>query len=66
MTAKRLMQRVCIEQHGPEDKTVPAVIDDGEVHEAILDEADDFGDIDEEGGMSIQDIDEIEDIKEEA
>lgn len=50
---------------GPEDKTVPA-IDDGEVHEAILDEADDI-DIEDEVGMSIQDFDEIEvDIKEEA
>lgn len=54
-----------IAEHGPEDKTVP-VIDDGETHEAVLDEADDIGDIDDEGGMSIQDIDEVEEIKEEA
>ncbi len=51
---------------GPEDKTVPAVIiadDDDEEVETVLDEADEFGDIDE--GMTIQDIDEIEEIKEE-
>ncbi len=44
-----------------EDNT--AAMDDEGV-EAILDEADNFGDI--EDGMSIQDIDEIEEIKEEA
>jgi DNA-directed RNA polymerase subunit beta len=55
-----------IEQAGPEDKSVP-VIDDGVDHELVLDEADEFGDIDEdEDGMSIQDIDEIDEIKEEA
>lgn len=54
-----------IEQSGPEDKTVP-VIDDGYDHEEILDEADDFGDIAEDDGMSIQDIDEVDEIKEEA
>lgn len=53
-----------IEQSGPEDKSVP-VLDD-EPTEFVLDEADDFGDIDEDDGMSIQDIDEIEEIKEEA
>lgn len=54
-----------IEQSGPEDKSVP-VIDDGYDHEEVLDEADDFGDIDEDDGMSIQDIDEVDEIKEEA
>jgi hypothetical protein len=55
-----------IEQSGPEDKSVP-VIDDGIDHELVLDEADEFGDIDEEvDGISIQDIDEIDEIKEEA
>jgi hypothetical protein len=54
-----------IEQSGPEDKSVP-VIDDGLDHEEILDEADEFGDIDEDDGMTIQDIDEVEEIKEEA
>jgi len=39
----------------------PAVIDDEEV-ETVLDEADDFGDL--EDGVSIQDIDEIEEGKE--
>lgn len=34
--------------------------------ETILDEADEFGEITEEDGMSIQDIDEVEEIKEEA
>ena len=50
---------------GPEDKTVPAdisFVDDNA--ETVLDEADEFGDI--EDGMNIQDIDEIETIKEEA
>ena len=42
------------------------VIDDGLDHEEILDEADEFGDIDEDDGMTIQDIDEVEEIKEEA
>jgi DNA-directed RNA polymerase subunit beta len=49
---------------GPEDKTVPALDDEIET-ETVLDEADDLGDIDEDGGMSIQDIDEIEEMKEE-
>jgi DNA-directed RNA polymerase subunit beta len=49
---------------GPEDKTVPAefIVDDST--ETILDEADELGDI--EDGMNIQDIDEIDTIKEEA
>lgn len=53
-----------IAEAGPADKSVPAVAaaDDDEV-ETILDEADEFGDI--EDGMNIQDIDEIEEIKEE-
>ncbi len=53
-----------IAEAGPEDKTVPAVLigEDEEV-ETVLDEADEFGDI--EDGMNIQDIDEIEEIKEE-
>ncbi len=53
-----------IAEGGPEDKTVPAVpVSDDEVVETVLDEADEFGDI--EDGMNIQDIDEIEQIKEE-
>lgn len=51
-----------IAQSGPADKTAP-VIDDDE-GEAYLDESDDLGEI--EDGMSVQDIDEVEDIKEEA
>jgi len=39
---------------------------DDEIVETILDEADELGDITGEDGMSIQDIDEIEEIKEEA
>jgi DNA-directed RNA polymerase subunit beta len=56
-----------IAEGGPADKTVPAVIlpDDDEVVETVLDEADEFGDIEDEAGMSIQDIDEVEEIKEE-
>jgi DNA-directed RNA polymerase subunit beta len=52
-----------IAESGPEDKTVPAL--DDEEREVILDEADDLGEIDSEDGMSIQDIDEIEEMKEE-
>ena len=52
-----------IAEAGPADKTVPVIDDDSEA-ETVLDEADDFGDI--EDGMSIQDIDEVEEIKEEA
>ena len=53
-----------IASSGPADKTVPqvTVVDDDD--EAYLDESDDIGDI--EDGMSVQDIDEIEEIKEEA
>jgi len=39
-------------------------ISDDDLEETILDEADDFGDLGD--GVTIQDIDEIEDIKEEA
>ncbi len=51
---------------GPEDKSVPAQVSfaDDEDTETVLDEADEFGDI--EDGMNIQDIDEIETIKEDA
>ena len=49
-----------IASSGPEDKTVAA---DGE-EETYLDESDGIGEID--GGMSVQDIDEIEEIKEDA
>jgi DNA-directed RNA polymerase subunit beta len=49
---------------GPTDKTVPITLSDEE--ETILDESDELGDIDDEDGMTIQDIDEIEQIKEEA
>jgi DNA-directed RNA polymerase subunit beta len=50
---------------GPEDKTIPATdLADDEI-QSVLDESDEFGDIDEEDGMTIQDIDEIEEIKEE-
>ena len=47
---------------GPEDKTAPKI--DDEPKEEFLDESDDIGDIDD--GMSVQDIDEVEEIKEEA
>ena len=49
-----------IASSGPEDKTVAA---DNE-EEAYLDESDDIGEIDD--GMSVQDIDEVEEIKEDA
>ncbi|MDO5344026.1 MAG: DNA-directed RNA polymerase subunit beta [Candidatus Saccharibacteria bacterium] len=52
-----------IASSGPADKTTPAVVSD-EDDEAYLDESDDIGDI--EDGMSVQDIDEVEEIKEEA
>ena len=42
-----------------------AVIDNEEIIENILDESDEIGDIDENSGVSIQDIDEIDDLKEE-
>jgi hypothetical protein len=48
---------------GPADKTVPIVLDDDT--ETIFDEADaEMDDLEE--GITIQDIDEIEEIKEEA
>ena len=50
-----------IASSGPEDKTVAA---DGEEEETYLDESDGIGEID--GGMSVQDIDEVEEIKEDA
>ena len=49
-----------IASSGPEDKTVAA---DNE-EETYLDESDDIGEIDD--GMSVQDIDEVEEIKEDA
>ena len=51
---------------GPADKTVPqtASDDDDNDDQVYLDESDDIGDI--EAGMSVQDIDEVEEIKEEA
>ena len=48
-----------IAEAGPEDKTVPAVLDDEET-ETVLDESDDIGEIADGDGMSIQDIDEID------
>ena len=51
-----------IASSGPEDKTVAT--DDEEEKEVYLDESDDIGEID--GGMSVQDIDEVEEIKEDA
>ena len=51
-----------IASSGPEDKTVAADNDDKE--EKYLDESDDIGEIDD--GMSVQDIDEVEEIKEDA
>ena len=50
-----------IASSGPEDKTVAA---DDEEEEIYLDESDDIGEIDD--GMSVQDIDEVEEIKEDA
>ena len=47
-----------IAESGPEDKAV--AVEDGTNVETVLDEADDFGDIEEADGMSIQDIDEID------
>ena len=49
---------------GPADKTVPAdgLLLDDDTTETVLDEADDIGDIDD--GMSIHEIDEIEEGKE--
>lgn len=50
-----------IASSGPKDKTVAA---DNEEEETYLDESDDIGEIDD--GMSVQDIDEVEEIKEDA
>ena len=50
-----------IASSGPEDKTVAA---DNEEEETYLDESDDIGEIYD--GMSVQDIDEVEEIKEDA
>ncbi len=54
-----------IAEAGPADKTVPAVpiLPDDDEEETVLDEADEL-DLDEDG-LSIQDIDEVEEIKEE-
>lgn len=54
-----------IAEAGPADKTVPAVpiLSDDDEEETVLDEADEL-DLDEDG-LSIQDIDEVEEIKEE-
>jgi DNA-directed RNA polymerase subunit beta len=53
-----------IAEAGPADKTVPAtIIADDDDAETVFDEADDI-DLEEEG-MSVQDLDEIEEIKEE-
>lgn len=50
---------------GPADKTVPITPSDDD-EETVFDESDELGDIDDDDGMTIQDIDEIEEIKEEA
>ena len=49
---------------GPADKSVAASVVANDDEETVLDEADEFGDINEDDGMSIQDIDEIEERKE--
>jgi DNA-directed RNA polymerase subunit beta len=49
---------------GPADKTVSASVIASDDEETVLDEADELGEINEEDGMSIQDIDEIEERKE--
>ena len=55
-----------IASSGPADKTAPQIVvaDDDDDTETFLDESDDIGEI--EDGMSVQDIDEVEEIKEEA
>ena len=53
-----------IASSGPVDKTVPQTDGADDDEETYLDESDDIGEI--ENGMSVQDIDEVEDIKEEA
>ena len=51
-----------IETAGPEDKTVPAAaVSDGD-DETVLDESDELGDIDEDDGMDIREIDESGEI----
>ena len=54
-----------IAESGPADKTVPN-IDDGEVRETVLDEADEEMNFEEEGGISIETAEEFNDQKEEA
>ena len=55
-----------IASSGPADKTIPqtASDDDDDDDQVYLDESDDIGDIND--GVSVQDIDEVEEIKEEA
>ena len=54
-----------IASSGPADKTVPQTANDDDDDDQIyLDESDDIGDIND--GVSVQDIDEVEEIKEEA
>ena len=55
-----------IASSGPADKTVPQTAndDDDDDDQIYLDESDDIGDIND--GVSVQDIDEVEEIKEEA
>jgi len=48
---------------GPTDKTVPVLPSDDDNEETVLDEADELGELDD--GMSIQDIDEIDEQKKE-
>ena len=57
-----------IASSGPADKTIPQTPNsdaDDDDDQVYLDESDDIGDIDDDG-MSVQDIDEVEEIKEEA
>ena len=55
-----------IASSGPADKTIPQTAndEDNDDDQVYLDESDDIGDIDD--GVSVQDIDEVEEIKEEA
>jgi DNA-directed RNA polymerase subunit beta len=50
-----------IEVSGPADKSVPAIDTDVET---VLDESDDLGDIDDEDGVSVREIDESGEITE--
>ena len=52
-----------IAEAGPEDKSVPAIVDSAHEAETVLDEADGI-DL-EEDGLSVQDVDEVNEIKEE-